>query len=178
MKKFLIPLLTSIVFPFAVNAGIPIEKDTWVKIDTGGKGKYLINTAEAKALGSKVTVEVSRSQGEDEQSDGYYIMSWTGKVKVDCKKFKYTITAKPGGRGLFSASSTYKITNDSIGYQLADNLCYLTGVEGYTKNELPPYWALKVIKTIESKPIKKYVDQGSVKINCDSPVWKNKPRCN
>ena len=35
----------------------------------------------------------------------------------------------------------------------------------------------RVIKTIESKPIKKYVDQGSVTINCDSPVWKNKPRC-
>ena len=87
------------------------------------------------------------------------------------------ITAKTG-RGLFPATSTYKITPDSIGYPLADNLCYLTGVEGYTKNEVQPEWATKVINTIESKPIKKYVQQGAVTINCDSPVWKNKPRCN
>ena len=60
------------------------------------------------------------------------------------------ITAKTG-RGLFPATSTYKITPDSIGYPLADNLCYLTGVDGYTKNEVQPEWATKVIKTIESK---------------------------
>ena len=178
MKRFLISLIASISYPLAVNAGIPLDKDTWVPLDELGEGIYQINTGDAKAIGSKVTVGVSRNQGENEQSDGYYIMSWTGKVKVDCKKFKYTITAKAGGRGLFSSSSTYKITKNDIGYQLADNLCYLTGVEGYTKNDFMPDWALKVIKTIESKPIKKYTQQGSVKINCDSPVWKKRPICN
>ena len=53
----------------------------------------------------------------------------------------------------------------------------ITGVEGYTKNEYQPEWATKVIKTIESKSIKKYVQQGAITINCDSLVWKNKPRC-
>ena len=57
------------------------------------------------------------------------------KKLLNFKKFKYTITAKAGGRGLFSSSSTYKITKNDIGYQLADNLCYLTGVEGYTNND-------------------------------------------
>ena len=28
------------------------------------------------------------------------------------------------------------------------------------------------------KPVKKDASMGSVKINCDSPVWKNKPKCN
>ena len=28
------------------------------------------------------------------------------------------------------------------------------------------------------KPVKKDASIGSVKINCDSPVWKNKPKCN
>ena len=177
MRKLLISLFVSLALPTAVSAGIPLEKDTWVEIDSK-RGSYQINTADAKASGSKVTVGVSRTQGENEQSDGYYIMSWTGKVKVDCKKFKYTITAKAGGRGLFSSSSTYKITKNDIGYLLADNLCYLTGVEGYTKNDFMPDWALKVIKTIESKPIKKFTQQGSVKINCDSPVWKKRPICN
>ena len=177
MSKLLITLFVSLALPTTVNAGIPLEKDTWVEIDSK-RGSYQINTADAKVSGSKVSVGVSRTQGENEQSDGYYIMSWTGKVKVDCRKFKYTITANVGGRGLFPASSTYKITSDTIGYQLADNLCYLTGVEGYTKNDFPPDWALKVIKTIESKPFKKFASQSSVTINCDSPVWKNKPRCN
>ena len=63
-------------------------------------------------------------------------------------------------------------------YKFADNLCYLTDVKGYTKNEDNPEWVLKVVETVESKPIKKYSEQGSIKINCDSPVWKNKPRCN
>ena len=175
MKRLLLPLIAALVLPTAVNAGIPLEKDTWVELESK-RGSYQINTADAKVLGSKVTVGVSRTQGENEQSDGYYIMSWTGKIKVDCKKFKYTITAKAGG--LFSSSTTYKITKDKVGYQLADNLCYLTGVEGYTKNDTPPDWALKVIKTIESKPIKKYIKQGSVTINCDSPVWKKSERCN
>ena len=176
MRKSLIPLLAAIALPNAVFAGIPSEKDTWVPINTFGKGKYQINTSDAKASGSKITVGVSRSQGENEQADGHYIMSWIGKVKVDCKKFKYTITARGGA--VFASSSTYKITPDGVGYPLADNLCFLTGVEGYTKNENTPDWALKVIKTIESKPIKKYIQQGSVTINCDSLVWKNKPRCN
>ena len=178
MRKSLIPLLAAIALPNAVFAGIPSDKDTWVQINTFGKGQFQINTSDAKASGSKVTLGVSRSQGENEQSDGFYIMSWIGKVKVDCEKFKYTIVARAGGGGLFPGRSTYKITKDSIGYPLADNFCYLTGVEGYTPNENPPEWVNSVIKTIKSKPIKKYIQQGSVTINCDSPVWKNKPRCN
>ena len=79
MKRFLISLIASISFPLAVNAGIPLDKDTWVPLDELGEGIYQINTGDAKAMGSKVTVGVSRNQGENEQSDGYYIMSWTGK---------------------------------------------------------------------------------------------------
>ena len=30
----------------------------------------------------------------------------------------------------------------------------------------------------KKKKVKTDVPSGSVKINCDSPVWKNKPRCN
>ena len=177
MKQLIILLLLFISFANKSKAGIPEDKDAWMEIERSGPGKVQINTLDAKAVGSKITVGITRRQGENEQSDGYYVMSWTGKVQVDCKKFKMKITAKTGG-GLFPATSTYKITPDSIGYPLADNLCYLTGVEGYTKNEVQPEWATKVIKTIESKPIKKYVQQGAVSINCDSPVWKNKPRCN
>ena len=175
MNKFLLPLLAAIALPTAVNAGIPIERDVWMKIGLK-PGIWKVNTSEAKAVGSSITVGVSRQQEKDESSDGFYLMSWSGKTKVNCKTFKQTLTVK--GLSLLPVSRTVKIEPDTIGYSLADNLCYLTGVEGYTPNENPPEWVNRVVKTIESKPIKQYIQQGSVKINCDSPVWKNKPRCN
>ena len=171
MKRLLLPLLAALALPTAVNAGIPTERDVWMGIDLK-PGIWKVNTSEAKAVGSSITVLVSRQQEKDEASDGFYIMSWTSKVKVNCKTFKQTILKA----GLFG--QTDKIQPDYIGYPLADNLCYLTGIEGYTPNENPPEWVNRVVKTIKSKPIKKYIQQGSVKINCDSPVWKNKPRCN
>ncbi len=58
MRKLLIPLFFSLALPIAVSAGIPLEKDTWVEIDSK-RGSYQINTADAKASGSKVTVGVS-----------------------------------------------------------------------------------------------------------------------
>ena len=175
MKRFLIPLLAAISFPNIAIAGIPIERDVWMNIGLK-PGIWKVNTSEAKAVGSSITVGVSRQQEKDESSDGYYLMSWSGKTKVNCKTFKQTLTVR--GLSLLPVSRTVKIEPDTIGYTLADNLCYLTGVEGYTPNENPPEWVNRVVKTIKSKPIKKYVHQGSVKINCDSPVWKNKPRCN
>ena len=170
MRKLLIPLLAAIALPTAVNAGIPTERDVWMEIGLK-PGNWRVNTSEAKAAGSSVTVLVSRQQEKNEASDGYHRMTWTGKVKVNCKTFKQSIVG-----GLFGP--TAKIEPNHIGYVLADNLCYLTGVEGYTPNENPPEWVNRVVKTINSKPIKKYSQQDSVNINCDSPVWKNKPRCN
>ena len=176
-KRFLIPLLTAISLPTNVLAGIPSEKDAWVAMD-GNWSIYQINTLDAKASGSKITLGISRGSSTTDRPDGYHVNQWTGKVKIDCKKFTYTISARVGGRGLFPSSTSGKINPNNAGYPLADNLCFLTGVEGYTRNSYTPDWALRVIKTIESQPIKKYVNQGSVTINCDSPVWKNKPRCN
>jgi len=177
VKSFLIPLLTAFAIPNYVFAGIPLEKDSWLPMD-GGYSNYQINTLDAKASGSKITLGISRGNASYDNPDGYHINQWTGKVTIDCKKFTFKISAKPGGRGLFASTTTGKINPNNAGYPLADNLCFLTGVEGYTRNSYTPYWASQVIKTIESKPIKKYTDQGSVKINCDSPVWKNKPKCN
>ena len=174
MKRFLLPFLAVIILPTAANSGIPKERDVWMNISLK-PGIWKVNTSEAKAVGSSITVGVSRQQEKDESSDGYYLMSWSGKTKVNCKTFKQTLTVK--GLSLLPVSRTIKIEPDTIGYTLADNLCYLTGIEGYTPNENPPEWVNRVVKTIETKP-KKYLQKGSVKINCDSPVWKRKPICN
>ena len=61
-------------------------------------------------------------------------------------------------------------------YLIANQLCFLTGTDGYTPEVSPPPWAKKIIKNSELKKIIKQNKSGNV--NCDSPVWKNKPRCN
>ena len=176
MKRFLIPLIATLSFTNAVNAGLPTSKETWISLDNEPDGpQYYVNAADSKISGSKISLGMTRQQGRNERADGYYVMSWTGKVRVDCRKFKQTIIAKTGG--LLSTSRTSDITPGTIGYQIADNLCFLTGIDGYTKNTFTPYWANKIIETIESKPYKK-VTSGPIKVNCNSPVWKNKPRCN
>ena len=166
MKNFLLPLIAFFSFPTVVNSGTPFDINSWVSLD-GVFRNYQINTLDAKARGSKIIVGINRKMTNAEAVDGYSKLNWNGKVVVSCRKFKYTITAKMG-RGL--TSRTYNITRDDLGYKLADNLCYLAGVEGYTKNEDTPYWASETIKTIER-------NKRSSSINCDSPVWKNKPRC-
>ena len=173
MKRFLIPLLAFFAFPIAVYPGVPDSKDTWRVVDE----YYQVNVQDAEIKNGKIYIGMARTQGPNEVTAKMYVKTWNGKVKVDCEKFKYTITAKLPG-ALLSKSSTYKITKTSLGYNLADNFCYLTGAEGFTPNENPPEWVNEVVKQIKSKPIKKIVKRGSIQINCDSPVWKNKPRCN
>ena len=82
MKRFLIPLLAVMSFPNIAIAGIPIERDVWMNIGLK-PGIWKVNTSEAKAVGSNITVGVSRQQEKDESSDGYYLMSWSGKTKVN-----------------------------------------------------------------------------------------------
>ena len=178
MKRILIPLFITIPLSQSVNAGIPSSREVWQVVpELNKRGEtYMVNVSEAKATSSYIKILGSRRAGKDETSDGKHLMSWTAKVKVNCKTFKSTYTVS--GHSLIPFSRTKKIQPDTLGYVLADNLCYLTGVEGYTANENPSEWVKAVVKQIESKPFKKYIEQGSVKINCDSPVWKNKPRCN
>jgi len=173
MKLFFLTIIASLSFPNLAYGGVPESKDTWQIVDE----YYQVNVKEAEVKNGKVILGMARTQGSQEVTVKMYVKTWNGKVKVDCKKFKYTITAKLPG-ALLAKSSTYKITKDNLGYKLADNFCYLTGEEGYTPTINPPDWVKAAIKTIKSKPITKSLQQGSISINCDSPVWKNKPRCN
>ncbi len=148
MKRFLLPLIAALACPLSVKAGIPESRNVWMEIDLK-PGIWRVDTSNAKARGSSVIVGTSRQQEKDENADGYWVMSWTGTTKVNCKTFKQTIKV-PGQ--LFGGTS--KIEPNHIGYVLADNLCYLTGVEGYTPNPNPPEWVVNTVKTIKSKPIK------------------------
>ncbi len=168
-RLLLLALTAGLLSP--VQAGIPEAKKAWMEIDLK-PGNWRVNTSEAKASGSSITVGTSRQQEKDENADGYWLMSWSGKTKVNCKTFKQTITVK--GRSLLAFGTTSKIEPNHIGYILADNLCYLTGVEGYTPNPNPPEWVVRTVKTIKSKPINK---SKTGNIDCNSSVYRNRPQC-
>ena len=171
MKRLLLPLLAALALPSAVNAGIPIERDVWMGIDLK-PGIWTIDTSEFKLKKKTITFVVRRQQEKDEASDGVKTLSWTGKYRVYCKAFKSKGLNAPWGYG----EPAEKIQPNTIEYVLADNLCYLTGVEGYTPNENPPKWVKKIISNIEIKKVKK--PKKVRNINCQSPVFKNKPICN
>ena len=69
-KRFLIPLLAAISFPNIAIAWIPLERDVWMNIGLK-PGIWKVNRIEAKAVGSNITVGVSRQREKDESSDGY-----------------------------------------------------------------------------------------------------------
>ena len=56
MRKLLIPLFVSLALPTAVSAGIPLEKDTWVEIDSK-RGSYQKIRTTQKHLGQKLQWE-------------------------------------------------------------------------------------------------------------------------
>ena len=54
--------------------------------------------------------------------------------------------------------------------------CYLSGSEGYTRESYEPAWVTRIINNVEANKIEIKKNLGN--INCNSPVWKNKPICN
>ena len=105
-------------------------------------------------------------------------MSYVGKVRLNCDKFTSKIQVKMNSAlgGYYAAANWQSITPDHIGYQLANYFCYLSGSEGYTRESYEPAWVTQIINNVEANKIERKKKLGN--INCDSPVWKNKPRCN
>ena len=183
MKRFLLPLLAALTLPSVVNAGVPEKfKNKWMVILDNESSTWQMNTEDIEIKGEIIRFLVKRyvKEADKENSRG-----WEGKLRINCKKYTRRAELKGGATtlgGLILGGGYTKTPWADIKEQapnlLASNFCYLTGVEGYTAEPNPPESVKNSIKYIESKPIKKYSQQGSVNINCDSPVWKNKPRCN
>ena len=55
---------------------------------------YQVNVKDAEIKNGKIYIGMARTQGPNEVTAKMYVKTWNGKVKVDCEKFKYTITAK------------------------------------------------------------------------------------
>ena len=97
-----------------------------------------------------------------------YLLTYTGKVRINCDNFTSAIQVKRNN-GSYGSVEWNPITRKHIGYNLAKYFCFLSGSEGYTREANEPDWVTKIINIASKK--------NSGKINCDSPVWKNKPRC-
>jgi len=176
-KRLLITLLAALALPSVVNAGIPQSQspNKWVRINKNWK----IDTKDVEIKSGKLRFYMERNATKDEfEGQTQYIMSYVGKVRVNCDKFTSKIQVRMNSAlgGYYAAANWQSITPDQIGYELANYFCYLSGSEGYTRESYEPPWVNQIINNVEANKIERKKKLGN--INCDSPVWKNKPRCN
>ena len=167
MRRLLILLLAVLALPNAVFAGIPQSKsEKWIKINKN----WSIDTDDVDVKNGKLRFYVKRIGTQNEFGEhSKYLLTYTGKVRVNCDKFTAAIQVKRN-KGSYSSVDWNPITRKHIGYNLAKYFCFLSGSKGYTRETNEPDWVKKIINIERTQKL------GN--INCDSPVWKNKPRCN
>ena len=166
VRKLLLPLLTVLALPNAVYGGIPESKtEKWITITKN----WSIDTQDVQVKSSKLRFYMKRIGTRNEFGEhSNYLLSYTGKVRVNCDNFTAAIQVK-NNKGSYGSLDWKPITRKHIGYNLAKYFCFLTGSEGYTREINEPDWVKKIINNAGKQKL------GF--INCDSPVWKNKPRC-
>ena len=166
MRKLLLPLLSLFVLPNALYAGIPQAKtEKWIKINKN----WSIDTEDVHVKRGKLRFYMKRIGTRNEFGEhSKYLLTYTGKVRVDCDNFTAGIQVRQN-KGSYSSIEWNPITRKHIGYNLAKYFCFLTGSEGYTRESNEPDWVKKIINNAG--------EQKLGFINCESPVWRNKPRC-
>ena len=181
-RLFLTPLCLLLMSP--VEAGIPssLSATKWVKYDESLK----INVEDTKVGKKNIIVPVSRtSPGNEQVESSDLLLNYTGRIIVNCSKFISRIDVLRDNDSLsYISAPTYyqlglptEIKTNHYAYNIANYLCFLTGIEGYTRETKEPTWATKIIKLVEPRSDKKSFKYNKLVINCDSPVWRNKPQC-
>ncbi len=142
MKRFLLPLLTTLTLP--LYAGIPESKQIskWMRIDKN----FTIDTEDVDIKKSKLRFYVIRRATNDEFEGTTDVeREFTAKYRINCKTF----TSKTQKR-LFDGSyggllaQWQDIRPDTLNYTLANYFCFLTGEKGYTREVIEPIWAKKI----------------------------------
>ena len=97
------------------------------------------------------------------------------EVTVDCQEYTADWRGDmQGWRKLKGAKKDTQISTD-MAVEIVDEYCPQMNRLVTEAKERDRLAAIEKIKKTEQR---KNNTTGSVKINCDSPVWKNKPRCN
>ncbi len=176
MKKFLIPLLAAIALPTSVEAGIPqrVNPDKWIRISEA----FMVDTEDVEVKKGKLRFYIQRNAIASDAGQKDTVAAYQGKLRINCDKFTALVQGKVnnGFGGSYVGNDWRALTNDHMGYDFANYFCYLTGSDGYTKESDEPEWVKKIINNIAIQKIERKEKSGN--INCNSPVWKNKPRCN
>ena len=182
MRKLLISLLAAISLPTAVNAEVdPKVAEMCMKaVDFQG----CVNAMTGKKEGKRLIMDqgVSLSEGNACQAGYAYIGGGTCQI-VECYGSGLFLTIggandpilkKYGWRDSCPRSYPLVTYGDATTRAFNDPDCPSKepGV-GFNSTCHERDFSLKEI----NKP-KKEIKSGIVNINCDSPVWKNKPRCN
>ena len=173
MRRLLIaPLILALSSP--AFAGIPesLNPTKWMRINDA----WLIDTEDIELKGSKLRFYIEREARKDEIGDNDYRVSYVGKLRLRCSDFSTKIESREEGPfgSYYQGGAWEKIRPELMAYKLANYFCFLTSVEGYTREEEEPDWVEKIIETVQSKPISK---SNQANINCDSPAWRNRPQC-
>jgi len=175
MKRLILPLLAALALPNAVNANVDpeVHKLCLPAADYAG----CVKTMTGNSNENRVIIDqgVSLSEG-NACPQGYAYMGGGTCQDVLCEVFVAITppilrnTGNWGCKGLISSrilgSSTTRAFNNPDCPNGEPKI-------GFNSTCHEKDFALKEI----NKP-KKEINSGTVNINCDSPVWKNKPRCN
>jgi len=132
MRRFLLlaPLILALSSP--VFAGLPSSRtNKWVR--TGPN--FSIDTEDVNLNRSKIRFYVRRNAVKGEYAGAGPLNVWAGKMRVDCKKFTtMTELEATDPLGIFTPQTSWKsIKPGEYQYLLANYFCFLTGVEGYTR---------------------------------------------
>ena len=177
MKRYLTAFIFSISLPYIAHAGIPQSQNPskWMQINNTWK----IDTEDVEVNNGKLRFFVERRAQKDEfEGPSNQLSSWIGKYRINCDKFEAMTQVRmaSGVFGYYASGQWESIRPDTLGYGLANYLCFATGSEGYTRELIEPEWVKKIINNIEIQEVERKKKIGN--INCNSPVWKKKPICN
>ena len=179
MKRLLLPLLAALALPTAVNANVDQEVH-----------KLCLPAADylgcVKAMTTKSTdiPSMRMIQGETELTGNNCPNGYAYSGAGYCKEIICTTLATPKDLRGMGWKCDFWLYEPRWG----SNVVKAVVDEGCPDEEpiigtQSSCWTMEMIeknltKKKKKKSVKTDASTGSIKINCDSPVWKNKPRCN
>lgn len=129
----------------SAKAGIPSAEQKWMSM--GDNNQWVVDTEDVQMKGGHLRFYVERrAKGGEHAAAG---SSWQGKVRVSCEDFHSRIEVYRGGLYGYTKSKWEKIKPGEAAYELAYQLCFLTGRPGYTAESNPPQWAQKIINKFQ-----------------------------
>tara|TARA_Y100001968_G_scaffold14660_1_gene11807 strand:- start:165 stop:698 length:534 start_codon:yes stop_codon:yes gene_type:complete len=164
MKYLLIALTAALALPTAtpLQAGIPSSLkggagatglERWVKIDSN----YWVDTEDVLKSGKILRFYIQR-RATKEDYEGFDLLTrnYLGKLRINCHKYQSKLKIRIDRDFVFgdnynSGGTWDDIRPSSIAYRFANDLCFLTGVEGYTREKDEKPWVTKIIETVQNQ---------------------------